>query len=234
MNVFEKKNIIVMTFDLDWCEDTVLEYLLDKLIKNRVPATFFITHETKLLKKMKNIDYFELGIHPNFDTNSTHGKNFQEVVDYCLAIVPDAISSRPHGLMLSSNKLIYMMEKGIKIDCSIFMPNVGQLEPFYLCINANKILRVPYNWEDDYEFYQKEKKYRYQDIDVLSDKILDFHPIHVFLNSNSEEQYKLYKSGNSYQKNLNAGTETMLDDVIEKYIAGKIQIMNLKNYVGLK
>ncbi|WP_321469664.1 hypothetical protein [Halarcobacter sp.] len=225
-------NSLVLTFDLDWCADDVLEYLLDKLIKNNISATFFVTHETPLLEKIREYDFFELGIHPNFNDNSSHGSNFKEVIDYCLNIVPGAISCRPHGLMVSSNKLIYMMKKGIQIDCSIFMPNVATLENFDLSVNEYKILRVPYNWEDDYEFYQQHKKYKFKDIQNFKNKILDFHPIHVYLNSDSEKQYEMYKANIKFTKNMGIGTETMLDDTIKEHLKGNIQIMNLKEYVG--
>ena len=156
-----KNNKLVLTFDFDWCQDEVLDYLIEKLILNKVPATFFVTHKTILLDKIRNYDFFELGIHPNFMNNSSHGKTFEEVINYCLEVVPEAISSRSHGLKISSNKLIYMMKMGIKIDSSIFMPYVNILKRFYYQINENKILRIPYNWEDDYVFFQNNKNYRY-------------------------------------------------------------------------
>ena len=86
-----KNNKLVLTFDFDWCQDEVLDYLIEKLILNKVPATFFVTHKTILLDKIRNYDFFELGIHPNFMNNSSHGKTFEEVINYCLEVVPEAI-----------------------------------------------------------------------------------------------------------------------------------------------
>lgn len=226
-------NKVVLTFDLDWCSDDVLQYTLDKLIKAEVPATFFVTHKTDILDEIRKYDFLELGIHPNFNKNTTHGNDVEEIIDYCMALVPEAVSSRSHGLKISSNKLISLMKKGIKIDCSIFMPEVKNLQSFYFKINNNKILRIPYNWEDDYAFYQKKKLYSYEDIRNYKDIILDFHPIHVYLNSNSDGLYNQYKADKSVKKNNSIGTETMLDEVIQEYIKGKIEIVNLKNYVGI-
>lgn len=227
-------NKLVLTFDLDWCSDEVLHYTLNKLIHNKVPATFFVTHKNNLLDVIRKFDFFELGIHPNFNRNTTHGNSVEEIINHCLNIVPEAISSRSHGLNISSDKLISMMQKGIKIDCSIFMPEVEKLEKFSFGIYENEISRIPYNWEDDYEFYQENKKYIFNDIVHYSNKILDFHPVHVYLNSNSEKEYNLYKQGKKYTKNINIGAETMLDEIIEEYKKGNIKIMNLKSYVGLK
>jgi hypothetical protein len=227
-------NKIVLTFDLDWCTDEVLQYTLDKLITNNIAATFFVTHETVLLDKIRKYDFFELGIHPNFHRNTTHGDSVDSIISYCCQLVPEAISSRSHGLNISSDKLISMMNYGIKIDCSIFMPNISKLQNFKFIINDKKILRIPYNWEDDYEFYQKKKKYKYINIQHMEDKIIDFHPIHVFLNSNSETNYNEYKLNNNIVKNKGRGSETMLDEIINEHINGNIKIINLKTFIGFK
>ena len=62
------ENKIFITMDLDWCPDFVLEYVLEILEKYNLKCTFFITHETKLLKYLReNTNKYELGIHPNFN-----------------------------------------------------------------------------------------------------------------------------------------------------------------------
>lgn len=225
---------LVLTFDLDWCKDDVLEYLLQKLIPKKIPATFFVTHYTKLLDKIRKYNFFELGIHPNFNSNSTHGNNDEDIIRHCLSIVPEAISSRSHGLNISSDRLILLMKKGIKYDCSIMMPNVKKIQKFYFEICGNKILRIPYNWEDDYEFYQKNKKYELASLDNFSDKILDFHPIHVYLNSSSNKLYEMYKKTECAYKGNGLGAEAMLDNIIHNYESGNISIVNLRDYIGKK
>ena len=42
-----------ITFDLDWCPDFMLEEVLELLSQYKIKSTFFITHKTKLLKKLK-------------------------------------------------------------------------------------------------------------------------------------------------------------------------------------
>tara|TARA_B110000037_G_C17122292_1_gene506407 strand:+ start:3476 stop:4171 length:696 start_codon:yes stop_codon:yes gene_type:complete len=229
-----QNKITILTFDLDWCEDKVFNYTLDKLIKYKVPATFFVTHASKLLDKIRKYSFFELGIHPNLNKDSTHGINYQEAIDHCLSIVPEAISFRPHGLNISSNILIYLMNRGIKIDCSIFMPNTNDINQYYFQINEKKILRVPFNWSDDYEFYQKNKKYKFDDINNYKTLIMDFHPIHVYLNSNSEHEYEKYKSKKDFSISERKGSKNMLDEVIDRYAKGDIKIMNLKDYIFQK
>lgn len=222
---------VILTFDLDWCSDEVLDYLLDKLIKYQVPATFFVTHYTKLLNDIRRYDFFELGIHPNFNKNSSHGNSHKEVVEYCINIVPEAISSRSHCLNVCTNKLLTLMDYGIKIDSSIIMPYSNLLINFYFQKDDKTILRVPFNWEDDYEFFQKNKNFNFNGIKNLNDKILNFHPIHVFLNSSSSENYTNYKNtGVVYKNTLSSGSETMLMEIIAKYHNHELNIYNLKQY----
>ena len=225
---------VVLTFDFDWCQDDALNYTLNKLIKDEVPATFFVTHRTKLIDEIRKYNFFELGIHPNFSNDSTHGSNYKNIISHCLSIVPEAKSSRSHGLHISSNILTHMSMQGIKIDCSTFMPNISNFENFYFEINDKKILRIPYNWEDDYEFYQKKKKYNFSDVNHYKTLIMDFHPIHVFLNSSSIGEYEKHKQGKGYNYSKNQGTENMLDEIIKEYIKGNIKIKNLNNFANIK
>lgn len=85
---------IFLTFDIDWASDEVLEYCLEIVEKAKVKATWFATHKTPLLKRILENPLFELGIHPNFNPllegNFCYGKNYKEVLEYYLEIVPNA------------------------------------------------------------------------------------------------------------------------------------------------
>lgn len=229
-----KIKILVLSFDLDWCEDEVLDYTLEKLIKKRVPATFFITHDTKILNKIRKYDFFELGIHPNFKLNSTHGNSYKNVLSHCMSIVPEAISVRSHGLHVSTDIISEMLKHGLKIESSIFMPNITDFQNFYIERNNKKILRIPFNWEDDYEFYQSFKKYKFENINHYKKLIMNFHPIHIYLNSNSNIEYEKYKLNKNYTFSKDLGSENMLDEIINEYLKKNIQIKNLKDFSILK
>lgn len=74
---------IFLTFDIDWASDEVLEYCIDIVEKANIKATWFVTHETPLLGRLRANPNFELGIHPNFNPllegNFAYGKNYKEV-----------------------------------------------------------------------------------------------------------------------------------------------------------
>ena len=77
---------IFLTFDIDWCSDEVLLYTLDIIEKYDIKATFFITHDTTLLERMRANQNIELGIHPNFNPllngDFRYGKSIDEVIKY--------------------------------------------------------------------------------------------------------------------------------------------------------
>lgn len=69
---------ICLTFDMEWGNDTVLEYFYKLLKRYDVSATIFVTHETKWLHQFREDDKIELGIHPNF--NKILGGGIQKTI----------------------------------------------------------------------------------------------------------------------------------------------------------
>ena len=108
---FRKNFPVALTFDIDWAPDFMIRKCTNFLEKNEIPATFFVTHNSKIISEIRDNELFELGIHPNFENNSTQGNNLIEVLSHLLKIVPEANSVRTHGLLQSSN----IIENIIKI-----------------------------------------------------------------------------------------------------------------------
>ena len=91
------KDITALTLDIDWASDDIIEDIAEYLLEKKVKATWFATHESQATEALKSYpEFFERGIHPNFFEGSSHGKTYEEVLEYCLKIVPEAISSRSH------------------------------------------------------------------------------------------------------------------------------------------
>jgi hypothetical protein len=221
-DIFNKINPI-LTFDVDWAPDYMIDYVSDKLKNLKIKSTWFVTHDSPAIKKLKKNSLIEVGIHPNFSNNSTQGKNVDEILKNLKKIVPNAKSIRTHGLLQSTKILSKFQKFGIENDVSILLEN----EP-YLGIHYSKyfkIKRFPYYWEDDVEMINgidlnnDQKKFFVQGL-----KIFDFHPVHIFLNSNSMNNYNELKN-NGYPeieereakkyKNKNAGIGTFFENLIQ-------------------
>jgi len=143
---------IFLTFDIDWAHDDVLVDTIELVELAGVAATWFVTHDTPVLDRLRANPKFELGIHPNFnfllEGDDRNGCNARDVIERLQAIVPEATSVRSHSMTQSSGLLALFKEIGLTHDANHFVPvQAGiELKPWKLW---NDLIRVPYFWEDD-------------------------------------------------------------------------------------
>lgn len=191
---------LALTFDLDWAKEEWVYPLIHQLVQAEVKATWFITnHATYLQELRKYPQLFELGIHPNFYTNSTHGAHPKEIVDHMLNLVPEAKCVRTHGLNCSSEIIdLFFTYPQLKIDSSLLVKNAPYSHKFNLYKGTNSITRIPIVWEDDVFIGMPENIRNYDILDGKSGPlVVDFHPVHIHLNSHSWAQYINHKNGTS-------------------------------------
>jgi len=60
------KDKVFITMDLDWACDDVLNDTIDLVERYDVAVTWFVTHDTPVLERLRENPKFELGLHPNF------------------------------------------------------------------------------------------------------------------------------------------------------------------------
>lgn len=182
-----------LTFDIDWACDEILDDTIDLVEAAGVEATWFVTHDTPLLARLRDNPLFELGIHPNFnfllDGDARQGKTAAEVVDRLLDLVPEARSVRSHSMAQSSMLLELFKRKGLTHDCNQFLPEHSghELQPWR---HWNGLLRVPYFWEDDVHCLYGSGTSTAELVKRNGLKVFDFHPIHVFLNTEQMDRYE--------------------------------------------
>lgn len=191
---------IFLTFDIDWAHDDVLADCIDLVEQADVSATWFVTHETPLLERLRANPKFELGIHPNFNflfnMQSQAGASADEVVKRVMALVPEATAVRSHHMTQSSGLLNIFRDNGLTHDCNHFIPVTAgmTLKPWELW---GGLLRVPYSWEDDVMCVYGQK-YELPSISEMLRQdgllVFDFHPIHVYLNTEDLQRYERTRS----------------------------------------
>ena len=214
---------VALTFDIDWACDEVVADTIELAERANVAATWFITHDTPMLERLRANPLFELGIHPNFlplfAGDPSKGANAEEVVDRLLRIVPEAQSVRSHSLVQSGRLLQLFARKGLTHDCNVFIPESSgiELKPWRAWFG---IIEVPYGWEDD--FAADAGTWNPADTTLGRSGIqgFDFHPIHVFLNTESLSRYEatraLHRSPEDLipQRCSSRGTRTALLEVL--------------------
>lgn len=187
------KDQIFLTFDIDWANDSVLSDTIDLVEEAGVKATWFITHDTPLISRLRANADFELGIHPNFnfllEGDGRNGKNATEVVDRLLDIVPEAKSVRSHSATQSSRLFQLFKEKGLTHDCNCFIPEQASfsLKPWTIW---NGLVQAPYFWADELRCINECNADPRDLLKRDGIKIFDFHPIHVFLNTERIARYE--------------------------------------------
>ena len=184
-----------LTLDIDWVHDDILADTIDLVEECQVSATWFVTHDTPLLARLSGNPSFELGVHPNFnyllEGDSRAGRDAAEVLDRLLTIVPDAKCVRSHSTTQSSGLLDLFMRRGLTHECNSFVPVQSgiELKPWRLW---SGLTRVPYCWEDDVAcLYGGEEVLPMKQLVSLGGiKVFDFHPAHVFLNTENMDRYE--------------------------------------------
>ena len=144
-------NNLFVTIDIDWAHDTILSNTIDILEKKDIKVTWFVTHDTPLLKRLRNNSNFELGIHPNFNFllqgDFKYGGTDSEVIDHFLKIVPGAKSVRSHSLTQSSRLSSLFSLKGLTHESNMFIPEYSKMDvkPFK---HVSGMTICPYIWGD--------------------------------------------------------------------------------------
>ncbi len=192
-------NSFVLTLDMDWAPDCVLETAADILIKKGIRTTWFVTHDSPAVRMLfKHKDIFEFGLHPNFFPNSTQGTNEREVMTFLRSILPDSKIMRSHAVFQSCHLLSFLVrEFGIEIDCTVFLHKTPNIQPHTLYFNncSKGLLRIPFLWEDDVEICNPHKSWDFHSHEYGPEglKIFDFHPMYIYLNSDKMGPYEELK-----------------------------------------
>lgn len=169
---------IAITLDTDWVPQQIIDYVIDILSSYGLKVTFFCSSEADTYGH-------EVGIHPFF---RNHDKWVQTICQL-LKMYPNAKGVRAHRHLISSEILFELNKRGLEYDSSYLMPGVNNITPYFVVKN---IVEFPIYFEDDVHL-------RYSNNFFLSEKMLmgprnslrvfDFHPIHVYLNTNTFALY---------------------------------------------
>lgn len=221
--------MIAFTSDIDWAPEEVILDTIGLFEEYDVKCTFFSTHHSRVLAKADK-KKFEIAVHPNFNPllNLSGNKRAEDILDEILDIHPDAKGIRSHSMMQSTALLQMFADKHLVYDSNHFLPYQSGLKPFRLW---NGMVRIPYNWEDDVHWAYG---YEFEDCGInLNDtglNVFDFHPIHIYLNTENKYRYteakKFYndpKKLKDFQNNEIKGARNMLISLLKYVKENKIQ-----------
>ena len=179
---------VCLTLDLDWAPDHVLEDTRALLAEAGLSATIFATHHTPGVIALANLAGVEMGVHPNFlgapDENVTLSR--------LLSDFPGAVGVRNHLLFYHSRLLPLFANKGIRYFSNDLLFLQPGLAPSY---DWSGLIRLPIYWEDDVHCLYFDNRFDIGSLKLEQPglKILNFHPVHLFLNTREESEYQAAK-----------------------------------------
>ena len=188
-STWQKK--LFLTFDIDWAHDEIINDTLNIISKYGIKSTWFATHNSNEISKLKENPNIEIGIHPNFNglynSDFSNGNTSIEVIKKYLKINPNSKSVRSHSLANSERLLNQFETAGLTHICNNFIPNSSgiKIKPFRLWDN---IIIVTHCWQDNVSLKIDNKIPLNKSEETLL--VYDFHPIHIFLNTECLERYE--------------------------------------------
>jgi hypothetical protein len=182
----------ILTFDVDWAHDDILSDSINIVEQYNHSAVWMMTHQTDLVYDIKNKKRHEIGVHPNFNYllngDNRNGSSAEEVLDKLMTHYPDSLVVRSHSIVQSSRLSELFHDRGLRFESNDYLPPEwgGYITPWQMPCG---IVKVPYFFSDEIACISS-------GIEMASLlgrpglKIFDFHPIHVFLNTENLDRYE--------------------------------------------
>ena len=233
----QQLDTIILTCDVDWAPDFAIEEVINLTAQYGCCITMFATHKSEVLLNAPS--HVEVGLHPDF-TRLHNIKNFCDKINQLKEYYPNAVGTRSHRNFFGQNISDCAKRCSLKYDVSTFLWN----EPFcQVHKDYNGLIKFAYIWEDGIHLDMK-LPFNWDKISLKTPgmKILNVHPILMYLNSSSEDhrrsvtsRYKNLtvapKSEIDYEVNHNLGIKNVWIDILEFIQKYQIKTYNLSELI---
>ena len=205
------QGINFLTFDLDWASDEVIQFTIEKLIEKRIPATIFVTHTSQYIEKIKDIEFLEFGPHPNFNflcnSDNRYGNSISDVLDFYENICMGRVI-RSHDSFLKTEYLKEIAHRKYSHESNIFISRTPEMLITPYKAWGNDVIRAPITWEDDEWIISGTAQSDIKEQFNYQYNVWNFHPIHIFLNTEKIERYRNIKERQKSVEILEASINT--------------------------
>lgn len=172
---------LTITLDLDWACEAAIEETLNFFYDKKITSTIFITHFSKVVEA--NMAQLDVGLHPFFGENSSHGNSIAEVVKYVMGLPHNLKAFRCHRFGVCNLSKQAMVEAGMQISSNV-CTNLETVPPFQ---DRFGLLEIPIFFEDGGYLWQRHSLEINQTLTrILTNsgpKVLLIHPMHFVINT---------------------------------------------------
>lgn len=192
-----------LTIDIDWAQDAVIADTLGLIESHGQKATWFVTHSTKMLDEIRAAGGHELGLHPNFNPllDGQTG-TAEDVLRRLHDVSGGATAVRSHSLVRSSRLAAIYRKLGLTHESNYFMPPA--LGSLHIWRDYSDLIQVPIRWEDDVRLLDETIGEPASHLSTLDPFVVDFHPIHIFLNTVTMKDYETARGSDTSPDGLKA------------------------------
>jgi hypothetical protein len=170
-----------VTLDLDWACEPAVEDLLGHLCAEGIPATVFVTHRSPMVEA--RLGELEVGLHPHFGADSSHGPTLAEVVRHVLALRHNLPAFRCHRFAVSNEIRGAMTAAGMRVSSNV-CADVEAVPPFR---DRFGLLEIPVFLEDGGYLHRGHPldiaALAAPALDHAAPKVLLLHPMHFAVNT---------------------------------------------------
>lgn len=172
---------LIVTVDLDWASESAIEETLDFLQEHNISPTIFTTHRSRIVEE--SLNNLEVGLHPYFGLDSSHGSTIADVVSYVMDLPHNLPAFRCHRFAVCNSSKQAMAEAGMLISSNV-CTDLEVVPPFR---DRCGFLEVPIFLEDGGYLWRQHSLSLDQRLQSLvlgqGVKVITIHPMHFTLNT---------------------------------------------------
>jgi hypothetical protein len=244
MNSWTDTPVFCFTSDIDWASESIIKRSHECLSANDLKLTYFNTHPSPFLTELHNSGSARMLIHPNFLPDSSQGDTFEEVIEYCCALVPDADGFRSHRYFEVNDITDALADRGFRFISNQCTQCETHLRPLKL---RSGLISLPIFLEDGghlYKEYSLDLQHLVEKLESPGLKIINFHPTYIALNAPNWEFTRHIQNTLSRQEwnniddeqiaaieNNSVGIRSLIIDIIEFVNKKRFPLMSLHEIV---
>lgn len=206
---WQEKPVFCFTADIDWASEEIIQYSHQVVSGDQLKLTYFNTNPSLYLTKLALQKKITMLIHPNFLPDSSHGNSFDEVIDYCKNLVPDADGFRCHRYFEVNDIMDEFVKRGFKFVSNHCTRCETHIKPLW---HRSGLLSLPIFLEDG-GYLLMDPTLNFESLlprlNTPGLKIINFHPAHMAFNTPDFKYTRMIKDGMSREAWNNIDSEKL-------------------------